>query len=262
MRPVKPRRRPVVCSIGSVDPTVAAGIALDLHVYHRLGVAGVAVTAAVTAQNSRRVFGVYPIPAKLIREQLEALWETVRPDALCIGLLPNHAAIRAVRSFVLALRPRPPIVIDPVIAASSGHVFLGGRLRPALLQLFPLATIVTPNAHEASLLTQMPVATVAQAETAALNLARRGCAVVVTGGHLMDGDCTDVLAINDRVRRLAGPRIRGSMRGAGGILAAAIAAYLAKRSKLEAAVIRARRFVRNAQRNARALGSGRKQFSA
>lgn len=254
-------RRPVICSIGSIDPSGAAGLVADLRVYQRLGADGVAAVAAVTAQNSRRVSAVHTLPARLVRQQLAAIWQQVQPDAVCIGLLPDATVIRAVTRFLDGLRRCPPIVVDPVITASSGRRFLTPADVRALAALLHIATIVTPNLLEVAALTSMRVATAAQAETAAIALARQGCAVLVTGGHLSGRQCVDVLAQRAGVRRFAARRLRGSLRGAGGILAAALAVSLGRGLSLVRAIAFARRFVRRAHSAARGIGSGKPQFT-
>lgn len=259
MKAAKPT---VICSIGSVDPTGAAGLTNDLRVYACLKAAGVAVVAAVTAQNSSRVASVAPLSGRVVRQQLELVWEQVRPDAVCIGLLPEAALIRTVRRFLSGLAQRPPLVIDPVLAASSGRRFLGAREIRELVLLLPLATVVTPNLHEAAALTSSRVTTIAQAEAAARMLSSCGCAALVTGGHLAGSRCIDILSHRNRVRRFAAQRITGTMRGAGGILAAALAVGLARGITLDRAIVEARSFVRRAHRHARALGSGKRQFIA
>ncbi len=229
---------------------------MDLAVYRTHGLAGVAVIAAVTAQNSRRVLELQSLPARFVRRQLEAVWEQVEPKAVCIGLLPDAAAMRAVGSFLRGLARRPAIVIDPVIKSSSGHVFLGEREVRELRRLLPLATLVTPNVHEAATLASQPVTTLSQAESAGRTLAKFGCAVLVTGGHLPNKTCIDILVHRQGVHRYAGSRIKRTMRGSGGILAAAIAASLARGVSLQRSIALGRAFVRRAFRRAVPLGSG------
>jgi hydroxymethylpyrimidine/phosphomethylpyrimidine kinase len=219
---------------------------MDLAVFAELGAVGVAAVAAVTAQNSKRVAAVEPLSAKIVTRQLEAVWEQVRPDAVCIGLLPDAAGMRAVGKFLSRLSPRPRIVIDPVLASTSGYEFLAAREIRQLLQLLPLADVVTPNLREASRLTSLPVTSVQTAQAAARKLTRYGCAALVTGGHLPGGRCVDVLVQGDYVRRFSASRLEGTVRGAGGILAAAIAVQLARGATLERAVAQARTFVRHA----------------
>jgi hydroxymethylpyrimidine/phosphomethylpyrimidine kinase len=252
----------VVCSIGSIDPTAAAGILMDMRVCAHLGAPGVAVVASVTAQNDKRVTAIVPIPPKAIEKQLNAVFEQVTPHAMCIGLVPNAAAIDAIARFLRRHAPRIPVVLDPVMAASSGQRFLDRSAVRVLERITPLVTIMTPNLREAAALAGRRVTTLDQACDAASALADRGCAVLVTGGHLRGDACIDVLAQGDCVRRYVAKRIPGRMRGAGGILAAALAVELGRGVALARAVARARRVVRHAYRVARRLGSGTPQFMA
>jgi len=251
-----------VCSIGTTDPTSGAGLFADAAVYARLGVAGTFVVAGVTAQNSAGVSAVHPVPAGTVTAQLRSVWRQVRPDAVRIGLIPDKAASAAVTRFLTSLRRRPPIVLDPVIASTSGHRFAGKAEIRALRALFAVATIATPNAFEAAELCGEPVRTVEEAGRAALALAAISkSAVLLTGGHLRGDDrVVDVFARGRRLTRYSGRRIAGDMRGTGCLLAAALAASLARGDSLDAAVRRARSFVRAALRSARSLGRGRRQF--
>lgn len=250
-----------MCSIGSLDPLAAAGLAADLRVYQQLGVRPVLVATAVTAQNSRQVSSIHPLPPALIAEQLRCIWEQIIPDAICIGLVPHAAGIRAVCTFLGGLAQRPPVVLDPVLCSSSGHRLSSPDARPELIKLLPLASIVTPNVDEAQYLSGLPIANVAQARTAALALSRHGCAALVTGGHLPGKQSADVLAHDDAVVVLSQPRLPAGMRGSGGILAAALSARLAQGAALVPALQDARRFVRRALRAARPLGRGRRQLA-
>ena len=264
------RRGPcVVCSVGSVDPTNAAGITVDLAVYASMGARGTGVVTGVTAQNAKRVAVVHPIAPAVITRQLELIWQQVRPDAICVGLVPSAPAISAVARFLRRLRPRPPIVVDPVIAASSGGRLLVPDAVRAIPQVFRLARVITPNVPEAALLASRQIESVHDAARAAQALTRFGCAVLVTGGHLGRGDCVDTLAVPARgrnrvrepsARRFTSSRLSGTFRASGGILAAAIAVELGRGKAPELAIARARRVVRNAWRNGLPLGDGTPQF--
>ena len=253
-----------MCSIGSTDPTAGAGLFADAAVYARMGVRATFVVAGVTAQNSSGVSGVQTLSAAAIAAQLRAVWKQVRPDAVRIGLLPDAAASVAIAQFLGLLRRRPPVVLDPVIASTSGYGFAGPKEIAALRTLLGVATIATPNAHEAAELSAMSVRTADDAERAALALAASSkCAVLVTGGHLRDGDrVVDVLARGRRATRYSAVRLARDVRGTGCLLAAAIAASLARGDDLETAIARARSFVRRAIASARPLGNGRPQFTA
>jgi len=255
---------PVVCSIGTTDPTSGAGLFADAGVYASLGVAGTFVVAGVTAQNSAGVYAVHAIPPATVAAQLRAVWRQVRPDAVRIGLLPDKASAAVVTRFLTSLRRRPPVVLDPVLASTSGHRFAGNAEIRALRALFSVATIATPNALEAAELSATSVRTLEEAERAAVALSSIStCAVLVTGGHLRGTDrVVDVLARGGRLTRYSGRRIAGDVRGTGCLLAAALAASLARGDNLDAAVRRARSFVRAAITSSRALGRGRRQFVA
>jgi hydroxymethylpyrimidine/phosphomethylpyrimidine kinase len=154
------------------------------------------------------------------------------------------------------MRRRPPVVLDPVSASTSGYRFV-------LRALLAVATVATPNAPEAAELSALTVRTVDDAERAAVALAASSkCAVLVTGGHLRDGDrVVDVLARGRQVTRYSARRLSGDVRGTGCLLAAAIAASLARGDDLETAIARGRSFVRRAIASAQPLGRGRPRFS-
>jgi hydroxymethylpyrimidine kinase/phosphomethylpyrimidine kinase len=255
------RKLPVVCTIGSTDPTGAAGIGLDLAILPRLGVRAVVVIAAVSAQNSRHVTRVDALPPAAVTAQLRAIWQQVKPDAIRIGLLPEADGIAAVAKFLRALRRRPPIIIDPVLAATSGHRFSGTAEIAALQKLFKFAELVTPNAAEAAKLSGIAVRTVADAADAGRAIARAaGCAVLVKGGHLRGKICYDVLADAGGVVYIGTRRSSRRMRGTGCLLAAAISAGRAYGLSLHDAIASARDVVACALREAIPLGTGSAQL--
>lgn len=253
--------RGVVCSIGSVDPTGAAGVLADVIVYEQLGVRPVVVVAAVTAQNSASVRSVFPLSPRAISDQLRSVWQQVRPAAVCIGLVPHAAGLRTVRRFLTALRPRPSIVLDPVWRASSATVLSDPSAVAELLALLRVVTVATPNVDEAWRLTGQRIRNIAQARRAALDLSSAGCAILLTGGHLPGPRCTDLFAHDGRVRILSASRRPRGMRGMGGILAAAICARMALGDDVRSACTAGRAFVRGALKSATSLGKGKRQLS-
>jgi hydroxymethylpyrimidine/phosphomethylpyrimidine kinase len=254
-------RPAVVCSIGSTDPTGAAGVLADARVYARLGAVGTYVIAGVTAQNAARVSAVLPVPLSVVRAQLRAVFAQVRPDAVRIGLIPTAQAMRFVASQLRRLAHRTPIVLNVVLAASSGHTFVRPRDHAALRSIMAVATVVTLNAIEAERLSGVRVRDVAGARRAALMLAAICPAVLVTGAHVAGKRVVDVLATRQTVRRFAAARLHADVRGTGCMLAASLATALAQGIPLARAVVRARAFVRSSMRAARPLGSGRAQAS-
>ncbi|MDQ6779638.1 MAG: hydroxymethylpyrimidine/phosphomethylpyrimidine kinase [Candidatus Eremiobacteraeota bacterium] len=250
----------VVCSVGSVDPTAAAGVLADLIVYEALGVRPVAVVAAVSAQNGASVRSLYPMSPRAIGDQLRSVWQQVRPAAVCIGLVPHAAGLRTVRRFLTALRPRPAIVLDPVWRASNGHELSDPSAVVELLALLRVVTLATPNVDEAQRLSGQRIKNIAQARRTALDLSAAGCAILLTGGHLPGPRCTDLLVSDGGVHVLAAPRRKRSMRGMGGLLSAAICARLAHGDDVLSACMSGRAFVRRALRSATALGKGKPQL--
>src|SRR5207253_10032221 len=151
---------------------------------------------------------------------------------------------------------------DPVLSATSGYRFARAGYVGALRRLLAVATLVTPNATETAELTGLPVRTVDEAVRAALALSESSnCAVLVTGGHLRGRDrVVDVLALAGRTKRFKARRLGGDVRGTGCMLAAALAAWLARGEPLARELVRARAFVRGAIASARRLGKGRRQL--
>jgi len=254
-------KAPVVCTIGSTDPTGAAGLGLDLKILARMDVRSVFAVAAVTAQNSTRVAAVEPLSPAIVTAQLRAIWQQVEPDAIRVGLLPAVDGIAAIVKFLRALRRRPPIIVDPVLAATAGHRFSGPKEIAALKKLFALAELVTPNASEAAALAGIAVRTVSDAADAARTIARAaGCAVLVKGGHLRGRICYDVLADAGGVVYIGARRSSRRMRGTGCLLAVTIAAERARGASLRDAIATARDVVASALRDAKPLGTGSAQL--
>lgn len=254
---------PVVLTIAGSDSGAGAGIQADTRAIHALG--GFACTAitAITAQNTLGVTAWQRVPPTLLAAQIDAVLSDLPVAALKTGLLPGAPAIRAVAA-ALARHPRLPLVIDPVIGSTSGMCFLDAAgLRALRRHLFPLATLITPNWPEAAALTGLPVTTSAEAETAALALARSAaCAVLLKGGHSPDpARCTDLLATPDgRLRRFASARVvTSNTHGTGCTLSAAIAAGLAHGWSLPVAITRARSLLRRSlfAHRSRIFGAGR-----
>lgn len=248
----------VVCSIGSVDPTGAAGVLADLTVYGHVGVRPVVVVAAVTAQNSASVRSLFPLPPRAIDDQLRSVWQQVRPAAVCIGLVPHAAGLRVVRRFLSALRPRPAIVLDPVWRASSGAALSEPSAVVELLALLRVVSLATPNLDEAERLSGQHIRNLAQARSAALDMSAAGCAILLTGGR-PGPRCTDVFAADGRVHVFAASRSARTMRGMGGVLAAAISARLALGDDVLRACQAGRAVVRRALKSATPLGNGKAQ---
>lgn len=216
-----------VLVLAGLDPSGGAGILADAEAVRAAGARPLCLATALTVQTSRRARSFEPVRAALVEEQAAALLDDEPVRALKLGMLgtPQMAAA-ALR---IAERAGVPLVVDPVLRASSGAPLFLGDARAAYARLFALATLVTPNLDEAR-------------ELDPLALGAR--AVLIKGGHL-EGDAVDVLHEGERTLDLRAPRIAGDRRGKGCRLASAIAARLALGDALETAVRRGKEQVRN-----------------
>lgn len=239
------RTPPRVLVVAGLDPSGGAGLLADLEALRAAGARGWAVATALTAQGARGGRGFAPAPEGMLLAQIDALLGgRERPRAVKTGMLGSAANASALAAR-LALPPlaKVPLVVDPVLAASSGLPLLDVSGRAAARALEPLlarARLATPNLPELAALTGEDVGTDEGAIRAARSLPCR--AVLVKGGHRA-GAPVDLLVEGRRVTRLTGRRRPGSARGTGCRLASAIAAHLARGEGLEEAVRGAKRIV-------------------
>lgn len=248
----------VALTIAGSDSGGGAGIQADLKTFQRFGVFGTSVVTAVTAQNTREVRAVHPVPLEIVLAQLDALADDLPPAALKTGMLATSALVVAVADAIARYR-FGPYVLDPVMVATSGDRLLDpGAEREVLERLLPLATLVTPNLEEAAILTGSPVNDPAAMERAGRLLLERGAhAILVKGGHLPGKQLVDVLVTRDSIRHLSRERIdTTSTHGTGCTLSAAITAGLALGRPLEVAVDDALAYVHRAIATAPGLGGG------
>src|SRR3954466_9510142 len=223
-----PDRVPVCLSIAGSDSGGGAGIQADLKAFAHAGVHGTTALTALTAQNTKAVTGVHPVPGAFIVEQVRAVAEDLGVDAVKIGMLGTAETVAAVRE-ALGLRPAgTPVVIDPVMVSESGAVLLDDAARAALVeQLLTLATVITPNLPEARVLAGGAAGDEDDAESLARALHALGPdVVVVTGGHREAAE--DVLFDGEAVHRIPGPRPpHGAAHGSGCTPSSILAAPLA-----------------------------------
>jgi len=255
---------PNILTVAGVDPSGGAGVFADVKAISALGGYACGVVAALTAQNTRAVTGIFPIPPAFVGEQIDTLFADVRIDAVKIGMLGGAAVIRTVADRLAAHAPAH-VVLDPVMIAKSGDALLEKSATGALVEaLLPLATVITPNLPEAGvLLGQRAPETPGEMRRAAERLRERmthaGARwVVLKGGHLMSGDAIDLLTDGDRMIELAAPRIdTKNTHGTGCTLSAAIATLLPQAADVPAAVRRAKDYLTEAIRASGALDVGR-----
>jgi hydroxymethylpyrimidine/phosphomethylpyrimidine kinase len=242
-------RYPRVLSIAGSDSGGGAGIQADLKTFAALGCYGMTAITALTAQNTLGVRSIHAVPANILADQVDAVAEDIGVDAVKIGMLHS---VETVRTVAAALRRHGlrTVVLDPVMIATSGAVLIDQEAIAVLVyELFPLATLVTPNLDEAALLVGRPLASEADMEAAARQLLEMGAnAVLVKGGHLAGGTVSDLLLVRGSAPRwMRAPRIAtANTHGTGCTLSSAIAAQLALGASLPEAVEAARAFIRGA----------------
>jgi hydroxymethylpyrimidine/phosphomethylpyrimidine kinase len=253
---------PIVLAIGGSDSGGGAGLQADSRAIRAAGAHALVAVTAVTAQDGRRVHAVGPVSPRLLTAQVEASLKGYPVGAVKTGLLPSAAAVRALGAS-LRRRPGIPLVVDPVLASSSGTRFLSRTgLRVLRRELLPRALLVTPNRPEAQELSGSRVGNDDQAAAVAVRLAREtGAWVLVKGGHARGALCRDCLASpRGRVRWFESRRVSTpNTHGTGCALASAIAAGLARGWTVTAAVRKARLLLwRSLARNRRLrFGPGR-----
>jgi hydroxymethylpyrimidine/phosphomethylpyrimidine kinase len=230
---------PNVLTIAGSDPSGGAGIQADLKTFAARGVYGMSVLTALTAQNTQGVQDVYNIPPVFIETQINSVMSDVETAAWKTGMLATAEVIG-----VVAERARhygvERLVVDPVMVAKGGDPLLHPSAREALIsELLPLAYVLTPNHHEAQVLTEMSIATVEDMRRAAAQIHTMGPRyVVVKGGHLPESsDAIDVLYDGEHYYEFRAPRhATRNTHGTGCTFASAIAAELAKGAAIEEAV--------------------------
>ncbi|HET8682300.1 MAG TPA: bifunctional hydroxymethylpyrimidine kinase/phosphomethylpyrimidine kinase [Micromonosporaceae bacterium] len=241
---------PVVLTVAGSDSGGGSGVQGDLKVFAALGVYGISVVTAVTAQNTRDIFDVFPLPGNVVSGQLNAVLEDLPPAATKVGMLATADIAAAVTSKARA-GALPNLVVDPVLRSASGRR-LG--VAAAIERLLPYATVVTPNLDEASALVGWRVDTTADMAGAASQLAAGGSKhVVITGGnHPNQDECVDAVWTDSGVRFLRAPRVQTrNTHGTGSAFSAAIAVRLALGDPISDALVFAKRYVTRALTGAR-----------
>jgi len=240
---------PIALTIAGSDSGGGAGIQADLKTFAALGVHGTSAITCITAQTPRGVTGIQPIRPDMVRKQIEAVFTELGPDAVKAGMLFSTDIIRIVAEF-FEKKQQLPLIVDPVMVATSGAVLLKpAAIRTLNDRLLPLAALVTPNLDEAQLLVRRQLRTLEDLLDAAEEIYQSfGCAALVKGGHLRLGkDAVDVLFDGKQFTVLKAKRIQGvSTHGTGCTYSAAIAAFLARGEKLTMAVTLAKQFITSA----------------
>ncbi len=244
-------------TIAGSDSSGGAGIQADLKTMLANGVYGMSAITALTAQNTTGVSAIMEVTPEFLREELDAVFTDIRPDAVKIGMVASARLIEVIADR-LSFYQADNIVADPVMVATSGARLIGEDAVEVLKErLLPLAVLVTPNIPEAEVLSGCQIRSEEDMETAAGIISQTyGCSVLVKGGHRIN-DANDYLYRNGQGSWLYGRRIDNpNTHGTGCTLSSAIASNLAKGMELEAAVAQAKRYLSGALEAQLNLGKG------
>lgn len=236
---------PVLTVAGS-DSSGGAGIQADLKTFGALGTYGMSCICALTAQNTKGVTMVVNTPVDMVRAQLEAVFDDIPPKAVKTGMLSSAPIVEVVADFFFS--HKVPLVVDPVMVATSGAVLLEKEaIQSYKEKLIPLSTLITPNIPEAEVLSGLSIQNEEDMKKAALALMDLGPrAVLVKGGHSVE-DARDILYDGKEFHVFSGKRISTkNTHGTGCTLSSAIAAGLAKGLSLEGAVGEAKKYMEGA----------------
>jgi len=249
-----------VLIIAGSDSGGGAGIQADIRTVAALGGFPATAITALTAQNTLGVEAVQPVNPDFVRRQIAAVLDDIGADCVKTGMMVDASVVEAAADALERFAPKIPLVVDPVIASSSGTVLLDGPGVERLKRRFiSRASVVMPNLSEAAMLTGLTVDSLDGMKRAADSLLRLGAqAVVVKGGHLPGDNLTDLVMTPRETFTLAAKLARTrSTHGTGCVYASAVACGLAQGLGLRRSVERAHAFVQSAIRNAPGLGKGR-----
>jgi hydroxymethylpyrimidine/phosphomethylpyrimidine kinase len=237
---------PVALTIAGSDSSAGAGIQADLKTFTVLGVYGLTAVTCVVAETPGKVSRIEPVRTEMVSEQIEVLARNFPIAAIKTGLLCSAAIISATAQAIAKLKLRIPLIVDPVITATGGDSLLeSGAVEAYEKELFPLASVITPNLDEASRLVGEKISDRLSMERAGKKLRNRfRTAVLLKGGHLRSRHAVDLLFVEEQVFEFSAPFVRDiATHGTGCTYSAAITAGLAKGLSLADAIVHAKKFV-------------------
>ena len=242
------KRYPTTLIIAGSDSGGGAGIQADIKTCTALGVYATTAITAITAQNTLGVHGIQAVTPEMVKKQIYAILQDFTVDCIKIGMLCNAQIATAVADVLQDVNI--PIIVDPVMVSTSGHKLLSNDAITTIIDhLFPLTEVITPNIHEATLLSGVDIICEEDIAHAANILQQRGCrAVLIKGGHLVGSEATDHLYLHDKKHyTFSTPYISTqNTHGTGCTLSSAIAAYRALGYDLYRAVKQAKEYVSQA----------------
>lgn len=241
---------PIALTVAGSDSSAGAGIQADLKTFTALGVYGLTAVTCIVAEVPRKVSRIEPVTARMVREQIEVLLKNFRVGAVKTGLLCSAEIVCAVAQTIQDGKknaaPSIAFVLDPVMIATSGDNLLESKAVEAYKnELFPLATLITPNLDEAALLLDTTIANRREMANAAKALGNKyHASILLKGGHLRGGNAIDLLCHHGELTEFSAPFVRDvETHGTGCTYSAAITAGLASGLSLERAIKRAKKFI-------------------
>lgn len=247
-----------VLIIAGSDPSGGAGVQADIKTVTALGGYAASAITALTVQNTLGVTATHPAPPALIGAQMDAVLSDIGADAVKIGML-GDADAAALIAEKLSVANAGPIVLDPVLVATSGDCLAGAGVKEIILhKLAPLAALITPNLDEAEALTGVAARNEDEMADAGAKLVAMGAgAALIKGGHGVGETVKDVLVTSAGIRIFSNPRLdTRSTHGTGCTLSSAVATGLAQGLALSAAVKRAIDYTHQAIKTAPGFGGG------
>ena len=248
---------PCVMTIAGSDSGGGAGIEADLKTFSALGVYGTCIITAITAQNTKGIKNIFPVPPGIVRAQIQAVLEDIPVKTVKTGMLYSRETMDVIAEFIDEYDIR--MVTDPVFKAGTGKSLIIKKDIDFLIDvILPRVDIITPNIFEAETISGIEIESLDDMKEAALRIADLGAkSVIIKGGHLMeDGKVRDLLYHNGEFRIFEKPRIKIKPHGGGCVFSAAIASFLARGDDLEIAVEKAERFIEISFIGAFKIGSG------
>lgn len=237
---------PVALTIAGSDSSAGAGVQADLKTFNALGVYGLTAVSCVVAETPGKVSRIEPLSAEIVREQIEVLFRNFPIAAAKTGLLCSGEIISVVARVLVDLARKIPLVVDPVMVATSGDLLLrSDAVERYENELFPVATLITPNFDEAERLLGEKIEDRQSMQKAAKALAKKyRVSILLKGGHLAGNKAIDLLVHRGKMTEFSAPFIRGvATHGTGCTYSAAITAGFASGLSLEASIKRAKKFV-------------------
>jgi len=250
---------PSVLTIAGSDSGGGAGIQADLKTFSALGCFGTSAITAITVQNTRGVTGIQSILPEIVQGQIKVVMDDIKPSAIKIGMVHSVELVQAIAQ-ILREYPQVPVVLDPVMVATSGDKLIQDETIAVLKkELFPLATIVTPNLDEAQILTSLTILNLDDMKKALFPILATGCrSVLVKGGHLKGSRLFDIYRHQNGEEEIFETSAinTNNTHGTGCSLSSAIAAYLAQGKNLIQAIKEAKDYVHQAIENGQDVKTG------